>query len=118
MSTGRYSEDLLLAVVFGGAPACGKSASILTSDKNDTGETDTDIDKNSDLDTETDVDVDVDADTDTDTQTVPCYFIDLQPLWEGHPEYTAADTINPSAEGAEVIAQSIWNVMQQNCIAQ
>jgi hypothetical protein len=50
--------------------------------------------------------------------TVPCHFLDLQPLWAGHPEYTAADGIQASEAGATVIANSIWSIMQQNCIAQ
>jgi hypothetical protein len=50
--------------------------------------------------------------------TVPCHFLDLQPLWLGHPEYTAADGIQSSEAGARVIADSIWAIMQDNCIAQ
>jgi hypothetical protein len=49
---------------------------------------------------------------------VRCLFLDLQPLWEGHPEYTSADTINPSSAGQDVIAEAIWQLMQDNCIAQ
>ncbi|HYP75691.1 MAG TPA: SGNH/GDSL hydrolase family protein [Polyangiaceae bacterium] len=50
--------------------------------------------------------------------TVPCHFIDLQPYWQGHPEFTAADGIQSSAAGGKVIAELIWGVMQVNCIAQ
>jgi hypothetical protein len=50
--------------------------------------------------------------------TVPCHFVDLQPLWVGHPEYTGGDNIHPSAAGGNVIAEAIWAIMQQNCIAQ
>ena len=49
---------------------------------------------------------------------VPCHFLDLQPLWLGHPEYTAPDGIQSSEAGARVIADSIWAIMQNNCIAQ
>jgi hypothetical protein len=49
---------------------------------------------------------------------VPCHFLDLQPLWLGHPEYTAPDGIQSSEAGARVIADSIWAIMQANCIAQ
>jgi hypothetical protein len=50
---------------------------------------------------------------------VPCHFIDLQPLWSGHPEYTTTGPIPvPTEEGAIVIADAIWSVMQQSCIAQ
>jgi hypothetical protein len=50
---------------------------------------------------------------------VPCRFLDLQPLWEGHPEYNREqEQINPSDEGSRVIAESIWSIMEENCIAQ
>jgi hypothetical protein len=50
--------------------------------------------------------------------SVPCYFLDLQPLWEGHPEYTGGDQIHPSQAGANVIAEAIWAILEANCIAQ
>jgi hypothetical protein len=51
--------------------------------------------------------------------TVPCFFLDLQPLWVGHPEYTDATTgIFPTATGGAVIADAIWGLMQSHCIAQ
>jgi hypothetical protein len=53
-----------------------------------------------------------------ENSTVPCYFLDLQPLWEGHPEYTDVSEIQSSEAGAIVIADEIWRIMQQNCIAQ
>jgi hypothetical protein len=49
---------------------------------------------------------------------VPCHFLDLQPFWVGHPEYTAVDGVQASQAGGLVIAQQIWSIMQQNCIAQ
>ena len=52
------------------------------------------------------------------SSSVPCHFIDLQPYWVGHPEYTAADGILSSEAGAVVVADLIWATMQQNCIAQ
>jgi hypothetical protein len=53
-----------------------------------------------------------------DESTVPCYFIDLQPLWAGHPEYTAGDGVQSSTAGATVIADQIWATMREHCIAQ
>jgi hypothetical protein len=50
--------------------------------------------------------------------TVPCHFLDLQPLWANHPEYTDASGIQASEAGARVIANQIWEIMQDNCIAQ
>jgi hypothetical protein len=49
---------------------------------------------------------------------VPCNFLDLQPLWAGHPEYTSSTGFQASEDGAKVIADEIWDVMQKNCIAQ
>jgi hypothetical protein len=49
---------------------------------------------------------------------VPCHFIDLQPYWVGHPEYTAVDGIQSSEAGAVVRADLSWATMQENCIAQ
>jgi hypothetical protein len=50
--------------------------------------------------------------------SVPCHFIDLQPVWAGHPEYTDGSGIQASEAGATVIADSIWELMQSACIAQ
>jgi hypothetical protein len=50
---------------------------------------------------------------------VPCHFVDLTPLWAGNPDYTTAGAIPvPTATGADAIADAIWSVMQQSCIAQ
>jgi hypothetical protein len=49
---------------------------------------------------------------------VPCHFLDLQPLWAGHPEYTASDGLFPSDAGGTALADAIWGLMQQYCIAQ
>jgi hypothetical protein len=49
---------------------------------------------------------------------VPCQFLDLQPIWAGHPEYTGADNLVPSTPGGAAIASAIWETMQANCIAQ
>jgi hypothetical protein len=49
---------------------------------------------------------------------VPCYFLDLGPIWMGHPEYTASDGVLASDAGAVALADAIWAMMQQNCIAQ
>jgi hypothetical protein len=51
---------------------------------------------------------------------VPCYFLDLQPLWSAHPEYAGSDNPVPvpSTAGGAAIANAIWAIMQANCIAQ
>lgn len=48
----------------------------------------------------------------------PCHFLDLQPFWVGHPEYTAGNGFQASEAGGQVIAEQIWKIMQDNCIAQ
>jgi len=51
--------------------------------------------------------------------SVPCHFIDLQPFWAGHPEYTTGDLVPiPTEVGATAIADAIWAEMQQRCVAQ
>jgi|tagenome__1003787_1003787.scaffolds.fasta_scaffold20906919_3 hypothetical protein len=49
----------------------------------------------------------------------PCYFLDLQGVWAGHPEYTAGTSPPvPTEAGGTAIADAIWAIMQANCIAQ
>jgi len=51
--------------------------------------------------------------------TVRCHFLDLQPIWANHPEYTAPGAIPvPTDAGGIAIADAIWSLMQQRCIAQ
>jgi hypothetical protein len=52
--------------------------------------------------------------------TVPCHFIDLQQqIWSAHPEYTDTNLgFLPNDAGSRAVADAIWAVMQQNCIAQ
>lgn len=50
---------------------------------------------------------------------VPCHFLDLQDIWSVHPEYTdPALGFLPTDDGSKAIADAIWDIMQQNCIAQ
>jgi hypothetical protein len=52
--------------------------------------------------------------------TVPCHFIDLQQqIWSAHPEYTDPSLgFLPNDAGSKALADAIWAVMLQNCIAQ
>jgi hypothetical protein len=52
--------------------------------------------------------------------SVPCHFIDLTAVWDGHSEYTvtAGGIPVPSEAGSEAIADAIWAVMQAKCVAQ
>ena len=51
---------------------------------------------------------------------VRCHFLDLQPTWANHPEYTV--TVQgipaPTEAGSQAIADAMWAIMQQYCIAQ
>jgi hypothetical protein len=51
--------------------------------------------------------------------TVPCHFLDLQQIWSVHPEYTDSNLgFLPTEDGSQAVADAIWALMQQNCIAQ
>ena len=54
--------------------------------------------------------------------TMRCHFLDLQPIWAAHtppPEYSTAGAIPvPTDAGGRAIADAIWEIMQENCIAQ
>jgi len=53
------------------------------------------------------------------TGAVRCHFLDLQPIWANHPDYTAPGTIPvPTDAGGIAIADAIWSLMQERCIAQ
>jgi hypothetical protein len=51
---------------------------------------------------------------------VRCHFLDLQSaIWDAHPEYTDANLgFLPTEAGSQAVADAIWSVMQQSCIAQ
>jgi hypothetical protein len=46
-----------------------------------------------------------------------CYFLDLRPVWEGHPEYTS-DGLHPTAAGSTATGEAIWEAMVDHCVAQ
>ncbi|MES1207853.1 MAG: SGNH/GDSL hydrolase family protein [Pseudomonadota bacterium] len=50
--------------------------------------------------------------------TVPCTFLDLQPIWSDAYTNTASGGIFPNDTGGQVIADAIWKIMQSQCIAQ
>jgi len=52
-----------------------------------------------------------------------CHFLDLRPVFEGHPEYFAAGTlgegdIHENSEGSKAMAVAIVQLMKDRCIAQ
>jgi len=53
-----------------------------------------------------------------EASVVPCHFLDLNPIWQDHPEYTGPSQIQASDAGGAAIAEAIWDIMQAHCIAQ
>jgi hypothetical protein len=50
---------------------------------------------------------------------VQCHFLDLDPIWMGHGEYTAPGMIPiPTEAGAIAMGDAIWALMQAECVAQ
>lgn len=49
---------------------------------------------------------------------IQCHFVDLRPVFEGHPEYFAPTDIHPNLAGSAAMAEAIWQKMQQQCLAQ
>jgi hypothetical protein len=47
-----------------------------------------------------------------------CTFIDLVPVFEGHPEWFVEGDIHENSDGSKQIAQKVWDVMRSKCIAQ
>ncbi len=54
-----------------------------------------------------------------DQQKPKCFFIDTRPAFEGKQAtaITWEDGIHPTAEGSQIIADLVWGVMQDKCIA-
>ena len=59
----------------------------------------------------------VDAETETGGR-LRCHFIDMRPVFEGHPEYFVAGDVHENAAGSAAMADVIVQVMKDNCIAQ
>ena len=47
-----------------------------------------------------------------------CHFVNMVPVFQGHPEYFAAGDIHPNPSGSKAMAEALWAKMKQNCIAQ
>jgi hypothetical protein len=52
------------------------------------------------------------------TKTIRCHFIDMVPVFAGHPEYFAPTDIHPNTAGSKAMAAAIWARMKQDCVAQ
>lgn len=49
---------------------------------------------------------------------IRCHFVDLVPVFEGHPDYFAPTDIHPNSTGSKAMAAAIWTKMKQDCVAQ
>jgi hypothetical protein len=49
---------------------------------------------------------------------VRCTFVDMVPVFQGHPEYFAIADIHPNTLGSAAMAKAIWAAMKANCVSQ
>jgi hypothetical protein len=47
-----------------------------------------------------------------------CHFIDLIPIFDGHPDWFALTDIHPNSLGSAAMAKAVWDTMSAACIAQ
>jgi hypothetical protein len=47
-----------------------------------------------------------------------CHFIDMIPVFDGHPDWFAPTDIHPNSLGSAAMAKAVWGVMKSECIAQ
>jgi hypothetical protein len=51
-------------------------------------------------------------------EALRCHFIDTRPAFEGHADYIGRDGVHPTLAGSTAIADLIWDVMVEECLAQ
>jgi hypothetical protein len=51
-------------------------------------------------------------------KTLRCHFVNLVPVFDGHPEYFAANDLHPNPTGSKAMAAAVWAKMKQDCVAQ
>jgi hypothetical protein len=47
-----------------------------------------------------------------------CHFLDLIPVFDGHPDWFAFTDIHPTPAGSAAMAKAVWEIMKNACIAQ
>jgi lysophospholipase L1-like esterase len=50
--------------------------------------------------------------------SIPCEFLDLRPIFVGHPEFTGPDNLHPSVLGSQTTAQAVFAILENTPIAQ
>jgi lysophospholipase L1-like esterase len=53
-----------------------------------------------------------------DESSIPCEFLDLRPIFVGHPEFTGPDNLHPSVVGSRATAQAVFAILEATPIAQ
>ena len=59
-----------------------------------------------------------DAAYDNTGQRLRCHFVDLVPVFQGHPEYFATGDIHPNTTGSAAMAKAVWDTMTDACVGQ
>lgn len=49
------------------------------------------------------------------TALLRCHWLDLRPVFEGHPEYTSGDGMYPTHAGSRATANAIWDRISKRC---
>jgi hypothetical protein len=49
---------------------------------------------------------------------IRCHFVNLVPVFDGHPEYFAMGDLHPNPMGSKAMATAVWAKMKQDCVAQ
>jgi hypothetical protein len=50
------------------------------------------------------------------TALLRCHWLDLRPVFEGHPEYIGGDGMYPTLAGSRRVATAIWDRLSQTCL--
>jgi len=51
-------------------------------------------------------------------EPIRCHFVNLVPVFDGHPEYFATNDLHPNSTGSKAMAASVWAKMKTDCVAQ
>jgi hypothetical protein len=52
------------------------------------------------------------------TKPITCHFVDMVPVFDGHPEFFAMNDLHPNPMGSKAMAAAVWAKMKQDCVAQ
>jgi hypothetical protein len=47
-----------------------------------------------------------------------CHFVDMVPVFKGHPDWFAPTDIHPNSSGSAAMAKAIWSKMKEDCVWQ